>query len=99
VQVHGSGVAVQIPGAQLATPVLDTSSSHVVNRDQGFFSRLFDASADISPSDLRSAARSHLGDQAQSLGLPGAAQRLAVGETKATLRRLGITTVQVSVAG
>jgi uncharacterized protein DUF4230 len=98
VQVHGSGLTVRIPSAQLATPVLDESSSGVRNQDEGFFAGLFDT-GDVNPSDLRRAARSHLSDQAQSLGLPAAAQRVAVAAVKAALRPLGITTVAVAVAG
>ena len=98
VQVHGSGLTVRIPSAHLATPVLDESSSGVRNQDEGFFAGLFDT-GDVNPSDLRSAARSHLSDRAQSLGLPEAAQRVAAAAVKAALRPLGITTVDVSVAG
>jgi len=98
VQVHGRGLTVRIPSAHLATPVLDESSSGVRNQDEGFLAGIFDT-GDVNPSDLRSAARSHLSDQAQSLGLPEAAQRVAVGAVRAALRPLGITAVDVSVAG
>ncbi len=98
VQVHGSGLTVRIPSAHLATPVLDESSSGVRNQDEGLFAGLFDT-GDVNPRDLRSAARSHLSDQAQSIGLPEAAQRVAVAAVKAALRPLGITAVAVSVAG
>jgi len=98
VRVHGAGVTVRIPSAHLAPPVLDDSSSGVVSRDEGFLSGLFD-SGDVSRSDLRSAASSHLSDKAQSLGLPEAAQRVAVADVQAALRSLGIRTVDVSAAG
>jgi hypothetical protein len=97
VQLHGSGVAVRLPGAQLAPPVLDQSSSGVISQDRGFLGGLFD-SGDISPSELRNAATSHLSDKAQSLGLTDAAQRVAAADVKAALRPLGITSVAVSFA-
>jgi len=98
VQVRGSGLTVRIPSAHLATPVLDESSSGVRNQDEGFLAGLF-GTGDVNPSDLRSAARSHLSDQAQSLGLSETAQRVAVAAVKAALRPLGITAVDVTVAG
>jgi hypothetical protein len=97
VRVVGASATVRIPSAQLGTPVVDSARSAIVDQDDSFLNRLI-GNGDASRSDLQSAARSHLSDQATSQGVPDAAARVAAADVRAALRHIGITSVQVTNA-
>lgn len=97
VLVQGRHVTVRIPAAQLNPPVVDSSQSGLVNSNRHRLSDLL--GADGSTSDVQSQAQQQLSDTAQAQGIPDAARQLATARVRATLRRLGFTTVAVSVAG
>jgi len=97
VQVVGGVPHVTIPAAQLSAPILDTQRSSVSHRDEGFLTREL-LNDGIGLSELHDQARSQLTSVASDDGVPAAADRLAVSEALAALRRAGITNVTVSVA-
>jgi hypothetical protein len=96
--IRGTRVGVRIPAAQLDPPVIDDRRSGVVTRGR---SPIPDGlgSNDISPSDVQAQAEQQLSDAAQTQGIPDAAQQLAMARVRATLRRLGFTAVDATVAG
>jgi hypothetical protein len=95
VRVVGASATVRVPSAQLGTPIVDPARSAIVAQNDSFLNRLL-GNGEASPSDLQSAARSHLSDVATSQGVPDAAARVAAADVRAALQRIGITSVQVT---
>jgi Protein of unknown function (DUF4230) len=98
VQIRGTRATVRIPAAQLNPPVIDDSSSSFVNNRNRSILGALDGS-DITSADVQPQAEQQLSDVAQAQGIPDAAQQLAMARVRATLRRLGFSTVAVSVSG
>jgi hypothetical protein len=97
VHLRGTRASVRIPAAQLDPPVIDDSRSGVVSRGRSAFADVL--GGNISTADVQPQAEQQLSDAAQAQGIPDAAQQLAMGRVRATLRRLGFASVDVSVAG
>jgi hypothetical protein len=98
VQIRGARATVRIPAAQLNPPVIDdNSSSFVKNRDRSILGAL--DGSDVTSADVQPQAEQQLSDVAQTQGIPDVAQQLAMARVRATLRRLGFSTVAVSVSG
>jgi hypothetical protein len=95
VHVTNAGARISIPGAQVATPVVDQNRSRVIHRDDGFLTQV--TNDEVSASDLQDQATSHLGDEALLQGLPAQAQFIAAADVRAALRRVGIANVTVTV--
>jgi hypothetical protein len=98
VRLRGTRVTVRIPAGRLDPPVIDDSRSGVVSRGRSILPDGL-GSSDVSPSDVQSQAEQQLSDAARAQGIPDAAQRLAMARVRATLRRLGFTSVDATVAG
>lgn len=98
VQIRGTRATVRIPAAQLNPPVIDDSSSSFVNNRNRSILGALDGS-DITSADVQPQAEQQLSDVAQAQGIPVVAQQLAMARVRATLRRLGFSTVAVSVSG
>jgi uncharacterized protein DUF4230 len=99
VQIRGTRATVRIPAAQLGAPVIDdTSSGFVNNRDRLIVPDAF-GGGDITAADVQPQAEQQLSDVAQAQGIPEAAQQLATARVRATLRRLGFSSVAVAVTG
>jgi Protein of unknown function (DUF4230) len=99
VEIRGTRATVRIPAAQLDPPVIDDSSSSFVNnRDRSILPDALGGS-DITSADVQPQAEQQLSDAAQAQGIPNAAQQLAMARVRATLRRLGFSTVAVRVSG
>jgi hypothetical protein len=96
IRLDGSHATVRIPPARLASPVVDDANSGVIRRNEGLITRF--VGGDVSASDLRDAATSHLTEKAQEQGLLAAAQQVASADVRASLRPIGVTTVVVNVA-
>jgi hypothetical protein len=98
-RIRGTRISVRLPAAQLAPPVIDDTQSGVVTRNNRSGVGVLFSGGDISSSDVQPQAEQQLSDQAQSQGIPDAAQQLAVRQVRATLRRLGFRAVDTTVAG
>ncbi|HEV2993673.1 MAG TPA: DUF4230 domain-containing protein [Acidimicrobiia bacterium] len=96
IRLDGSHATVRIPPARLASPVVDDANSGVIRRNEGLITRF--VGGDVSASDLRDAATSHLTEKAQEQGLLAAAQQVASADVRAALRPIGVTAVVVNVA-
>jgi hypothetical protein len=99
VQIRGTRATVRIPAAQLNPPVIDDSSSSFVNNRDRSILRDALGGSNVTPADVQPQAEQQLSDVAQAQGIPDAAQQLAMARVRATLRRLGFSTVAVSVSG
>ena len=60
---------------------------------------LYRLTGDLTSADVQPQAEQQLSDVAQAQGIPDVAQQLAMARVRATLRRLGFSTVAVSVSG
>jgi hypothetical protein len=94
VHFTNAGARISIPGAQVATPVVDQNRSGVIHRDDGLLTRVF--KNEVSASDVQDQATSHLGDEAQLRGLPAQAKFIAAADVRAALRRIGIADATVT---
>ena len=99
IQIRGTRATVRIPAAQLNPPVIDDSSSSFVNNRNRSILQDALGGGDLTSADVQPQAEQQLSDVAQGQGIPAVAQQLATARVRATLRRLGFSSVAINVSG